>query len=159
MRLEYRAEVQGGKVVMPTKRREQMAADIAKAFEGKAITITVEKRKKGRSPEQNRYYWGVVVQVIATMLKDYDPTTVVTPELCHEYLKKRFLPMVQEWQEVIVKTPDDRQEIIFTTTVLSTTQFMDYLELIAEWAASLGWVVPSPDEFCFEGETVDVDKH
>ena len=83
-----------------------------------------------RSNPQNRYYWGVCVEIIS----DH---TGFTPEEIHEVLKHKFL------------TPKERmgQQIYPNTTQLDTREFNLYIEKIQRWASeSLGLVIPDPNQ-------------
>ena len=59
--LQYFATVTDtGKISVP-RRMEQ---EVGEKFKGQRIEITFRKKKKHRSSEQNRYYWGVVIPYI-----------------------------------------------------------------------------------------------
>src|ERR1039458_7616319 len=64
---------------------------------GKRVQVTVEKIKHKRSNNQNQYYWGVVVKLIAQH-------TGHDPEQIHELLKQQFSP---RWHfiEVMIGNP------------------------------------------------------
>jgi hypothetical protein len=59
-------------------------------------------RKKTRSQHQNSRYWAIVRELSAKLGH--------SPEIWHEYLKRRFLPMVE------VEFPDWTTQIIPTST-------------------------------------------
>ena len=77
-----------------------------------------------RSNGQNKYYFGVVVDMISE-------ETGNEPEETHELLKMRFLkPMGKR-----------------NTTELTTQEFKIYIERIQIWAAqTLNIVIPDPNE-------------
>jgi len=156
--LTYIAKVENGRIQMGERKRKRMSGEIARAFDGKTVTITVQQRKRTRTSEQNRYYWGVCVSILSRMFHDYNPDIVVTPELTHEFCKRRFLPMVTDWEDVKLNTPEGTQEFIRTTKTLTTTQFMDYITLLQNFAADYGWEIPDPHEMMPEAEAVDIDK-
>lgn len=158
VKLTYYAKVEAGKVTgLPTKRFRE---EVAQAFEGKAIQLTVERKRKRRSPEQNRYYWGVVITILAHSFKEWNPDLIVTHDDVHEWAKERFLPMITDLEIFEMETPEGKKEIRRTTTRLTTAQFMDYILLIQEWAAEYSLYIPDPNEWEFESlEKVDVDKH
>ena len=56
--------------------------ELIKSFEGKELTITIEKKKNNRSILQNNYYWGVVIPMLREGMKEHGMN--VTKEECHE---------------------------------------------------------------------------
>ena len=85
-----------------------------------------------RSVQQNRYYWGVVVDLLAAY-------TGYLPEEMHEALKMLFL------KDNTRKIPTLR-----STTELTTIEFEDFLEGVRVWAASeLNCIIPLPNEVDF----------
>jgi len=98
-------------------------------LEDKKIQVIVRKYKTSRSNEQNRYYWGVVVKILADSF-GYDP------EEMHEALKWEFL------KKKGVKIPT-----VISTTKLTTTQFQNYVEKVQRWASvEHGIIIPDPHE-------------
>lgn len=101
------------------------------AFEGKEIYVTVNKKVNSRSSQQNRYYWGVVINMLAEF-------TGYTPDEMHDALKMLFL-----------KIPGERglPDRLKSTTELTTVEFENYMEQIRNWAAvELAYYVPLPNE-------------
>lgn len=94
--------------------------------------------KKQRSGNQNRYYFGVMVDLIS----EY---TGFTRNELHEVLKHKFLRKTL-W--IPKKDGVKEQSIItYSTTDLTTKQFEDYLSEIRQWASSdLGLFLPEPNE-------------
>ena len=84
--LTYTGKVeQDGTLKLPgAKIRKEVAH-----FAGKEIEVTIQRKKKHRSSPQNRYYHGVVVEMIRAGMKDMGDD--VTPDQVHEFLKWRFL--------------------------------------------------------------------
>ncbi len=96
------------------------------------IEITIGKRKKGRSNNQNSYYWAVVVEILSKELG-------YTPDEIHEALKMKFL----------VKHTGKIPTYV-STTKLSTVKMEEYLTKVREWASSfLGCYIPLPGEVDF----------
>ena len=110
------------------------------AAKGCAVVLTIEEFKDKRSNQANRYYFGVVVDLIHRALKEsgWD----ITKEGTHELLRFRFLrenrPIGEDGE--------------FVTTVRSTTEldrqeFGDYIEACCRFAAEyLNVVIPAPNE-------------
>jgi hypothetical protein len=101
-------------------------------FEGKRASVTVEPIRKNRSDKENRYYWGVVVNLISKELGYF-------PDETHHALRFKFLRTSGGEQGTL--------ETAKSTTELSTKEFEDYLEHIRIWAgAFLGIYIPKPNE-------------
>lgn len=96
--------------------------------------ITISKPKKGRSSNQNRYYWGVLIETL------FELGWFFTPEEWHEFLKKTFNSKlyVINGQEVLVPQ---------STAKLSTADFEKYCERIRMWASAEADIyIPLPNE-------------
>ena len=108
----------------------------------KRVQVTVEKLKHNRTNGQNRYYWGVVVKLIAQH-------TGHDTEQVHELLKQLFSP---KWCPFV--STASRSELLFgdlaiptSTARLDTIAFAEYTEKCRMWANEfLGLNVPLPDE-------------
>jgi len=98
---------------------------VATFKDGTKLDITIRKHKSKRSNEQNRYYFGVVLPILA----DYFGHDNV--EDLHEDLKLKFNPIESKLN------PDTK--IGGTTTKMSTEEFYSgetsYVERICRWAA------------------------
>ena len=101
-----------------------------KTLEGERIDLILRKRTDQRSDQQNKYYHGVVVKLLAD-------STGYTPEEMHENLKRMFL-----------STKDAHGLIrIGSTAALKTLEFKDYLDKIIRWAAiDMGIPIPEPND-------------
>lgn len=111
------------------------------AFEGKEITITITKKSKKRSNEQNAYLWGVVYPIVKNGLKEigYNQITI---EQVHELLKGTFIK-----EDIVNELSGEVKTITGHTSDLTTSQFMDYLAQIKQFAAEqLGCYIPDPNE-------------
>jgi hypothetical protein len=109
-------------------------------FAGKKVVLSVERKKKKRSIDQNRYYWKVVVPMAKAGL--YDVGYIYTLKETHERMKRMFI--IKE--KVNFKTGEIEQ-ITGSTTELTTTEMMEYFAQIQQWASEyLGVVIPSPNE-------------
>lgn len=90
-----------------------------------------------RSTPQNKYYWGVVVELLSTDL-GYSKFEI------HEILKWKFLR-----EPKYIKTTEGVQEIWIpkSTTKLTTKEFEKYMTEIRDWALiDLNIVLPLPNE-------------
>jgi len=89
------------------------------ALEGKSIELVLRRKRSQRSLRQNRYYWGVVVEILSGHF-GYEAKEL------HEALKFKFLKIHTEEELVTVRS----------TTTLNTKEFIDYIDRIQRWAAS-----------------------
>ena len=139
MKLIYNGEVKNGKFHI--FRRAEFLEDVLRMFNGKTVVISVEKKKKTRSLPQNSFYWGVVVPMVRQGLLDVGYR--VSIEETHETLKEKFIR-----KEIVNEdTGEVLTEISKHTWELSTSEFMDYLAEIQQWAAEyLDIVIPDPGE-------------
>lgn len=109
-------------------------------FEGHEIELEIKKKKRRRSGQLNRYYWGVVVALIqegmVTLGNDVSRNDV------HYYLKYRF-----NYKELVNIGTGEVLQIPDSTTDLSNTEFMEYMEKCKQFAAEfLNVVIPEPLE-------------
>lgn len=100
--------------------------------------IEIKKDKEKRSGNQNRYYWGVVIQMISEH-------TGFFPDEAHELLKQKFLSYDKAF-----KSTGEAFTISRSTTDLDTWEFENYLEQCRIFAAvEIEIVIPLPNE-CIE---------
>lgn len=100
--------------------------------------VEIKRDRSNRSGNQNRYYWGVVIQ----MISDY---TGFFPDEVHELLKGKFLKY-----DLVFKSTGQAETISRSTTDLDTYEFEQYLEKCRIYAASeIEIVIPLPNE-CLE---------
>lgn len=105
-----------------------------------AVTIEVKLKKRVRSDVQNAYYWGVVVAMISERLRELGHE--VDRDLTHEFLKGRFL-----YSELTDPNTGEVMRIPKKTSELATSEFMDYLEHVKQFAAeTLDIYIPDPNE-------------
>ena len=131
-----------GEIKLPKRLR----AEVGKAFAGKDVIVTFARPKKTRSSEQNRYYWGVVVRMVCegfqSLGNPVNPDNAEDIELTHEYLKRRFLQPIQ-----VADVNGEVHDLGHTTTNLSTSQMMDYIAQVQQFAVEfLNIVIPEPGE-------------
>jgi len=117
--------------------------DFLKQFAGKSVKVTVEKWKKQRSLQQNKYYFGsLILQVIDALVENGYPRSELNAEIVHEMLKAKFLK-----KDLVSEITGDVINITGSTATLTTTEFMDYIDDIARWMAEyLGSVLILPNE-------------
>lgn len=108
-----------------------------KELDETTVQVTVEKFRKVRSGEQNRYYWGVVINIACR-------ETGWTKSEMHEYLKYALLTetkiLEKEGKMYEIKSYD-------TTTNKKTTEFENYLRSCREHlSVEFSVYIPLPHE-------------
>jgi hypothetical protein len=134
---EIISEVKNGTLT----RNRNLIKDAIATFEGKQIVIKIEKAKKKRSTQQNRFYYGVIIPIVQNCLKEAGH--IMTNESTHDLIKLKFLKETlfvnEETGEVI--------ERIKSTTELSTSQFMNLLAEINNFTFEyFGVTLPNPND-------------
>lgn len=107
------------------------------------VGIVVEPYKYNRSGSQNRYYWGVVIPLIADEIGEEKDVT-------HDILKARFLKYKKT-----IKSKRTGQEktmtVVGSTTKMTTVEFMEYTETVKRWASiHLNIFIPDPGDVSFD---------
>ena len=137
MNYEIRSEVKNGSLT----RNVNLIKDAIQTFEGKQIIIKIEKAKKKRSTQQNRFYYGVIIPIVQNCLKEAGH--VMTNESTHDLIKLKFLKETL----FVNETTGEVIERIKSTTELSTSQFMDLLAEINNFTFEyFGVNLPSPND-------------
>lgn len=115
-------------------------AALQKAMRLKPGRYKVEIKRAGkRSLQQNRYYWGVVVDLVKQGL--FDLGHEVSAEETHDWLKAKF-----NYLEVVNEETGECEHIPRSTTEMTKEQFGEFIERIAQFAAEfLGVVIPAPN--------------
>lgn len=101
-------------------------------YKGKILKTTFAEVRKNRSQEQNSYYWGVVISMIAQHTGYY---TNEEKEDIHNELKRIILPR------------NGRLGIPKSTSNMNTIEFSDFIEKVRIWATQvLNLYIPNPNE-------------
>jgi hypothetical protein len=137
MNYEIRSKVKNGTLT----RNVNLIKDAIQTFEGRQIIIKIEKFKKKRSTQQNRFYYGVIIPIVQNCLKEAGH--VMTNESTHDLIKLKFLKETL----FVNETTGEVIERIKSTTELSTSQFMDLLAEINNFTFEyFGVSLPSPND-------------
>ncbi len=142
-KFEIQTKVEGGKV---TRNRSKLSETIA-AFEGKNVTISIERTRNKRTNLQNRWYWGVCVPMVQDRLRELGE--LLSKESTHDLLKMVVMKIDPALivDEIIIEDTGESIERLKSTTELTTTEFMAYKEHIQQWAIqSLDVDIPDPEE-------------
>jgi hypothetical protein len=98
---------------------------------GEVVEVIIRKRRSKRSDRANRYYFGVVIKLMAEHC-GYEPDEM------HEALAFRFLRVEDD---PITGSPRRKR-----TPKTNTAEFSDYVDQCIRFAAELGVYVPQPHE-------------
>jgi hypothetical protein len=119
------------------RNRKRFTGELSRMRDGEVL-VMITKKHATRSAQANRYYWGVVVELLAQH-------TGYTPEEIHEILKARFIP---KKLSVANGNGEIKGEFVIggTTTSMNKLEFGEYITSIRQWAAEeLDVVIPDPD--------------
>ena len=98
---------------------------------GRDVDVVVKRHRKDRTSPQNRYYYGVVVAVLADHL-GYERDEL------HEAVAQKFLSLTG---------PDDPLQRRRSTADLTTAEMTDYIEQVRRFASSeFGCYIPDANE-------------
>jgi hypothetical protein len=114
-------------------------------FDGQAVEIRLEAWAAPRSVQQNRYYWGVVVEGAREVFR-YSWGQILTPATAHRILKSIFLGK----EEVVNRKTGEVVLIGGSTTELSTREMTSYIESIRAWALEEAQIVIDPPDYSEE---------
>lgn len=113
---KFYGKVEQGKLKLDLREKFH---ELIQSLEGKRIEIVLKEKTAERSDQQSRYYFGVVVAMIADYVGH-------TKDEMHSILKEKFH--------------------IKTTTTLKANEFQDYISKVIRFAATdLELNIPDPD--------------
>lgn len=121
--------------------RKQIAATL-KAHAGTQIEVRIKRHKATRSERANRYYWGVVLPLLA---KENEQTC----EELHDAMCVLFLPDEKKRVEFFNKMTGESLTVetdARRSSKLKGDEFFDFVERVRLWGLEfLGVVTPDPD--------------
>lgn len=110
--------------------------DALKMLKKEKYTVTIERPKKKRSINQNRYYWAVLGLISQETGNEADDL--------HDYFKTRFIP----GSLVTFKETGEQSQVVGKSSALDTFDFGQYLDQIRAFAIQeLNIYVMSPEEY------------
>jgi len=151
--ITYFGTIENG--LLKIKGRKQFDFEL-KQFEGKEVEISISKKKRKRSGQQNKTYWlwcGILAAELA-----------LTKEQMHDLVKCKFLTYkvyfinnikVEKQGDVyidinsgeVVQGEVKEVELMKSTTELTTTEFMEFMDSFQFWAKDFFNVtLPNPNE-------------
>lgn len=113
-------------------------AGLASMRDGEYL-LTVAKAFATRSPQQNNFWWGVVIERFCEKLGN-------TPKAMHDILKTELIGehyLIPDMNGVIVR----EVTIPGSTAKLTTVKFSELIENAQAFGAELGINVPNPGEY------------
>ncbi len=138
MKLLVTGSVSDGRLILSNRKRFD---DDIKQFEGKRVEVVISKLNKRKSNEQNRYLWGVVYPCALRGFQDAGHSGLDLNDI-HEYFKGQYL---SKGKEIANPKTGETITVSKTTTILSTTEMMEYIEEIARFCAEfLNTIIPDP---------------
>ena len=117
------------------------------AFEGKEVVLTIERKRNRRTNPQNRWYWGVAVELVRNQLKECGYQ--VSKEETHELIKIQMTKRDPETmlKEFVIESTGAVIKSMRSSADLTTTEFMAFKESIQQWAIEvLDLYIPDPNE-------------
>lgn len=139
MTLQFHGQIDGnGQLVLNDPRAFKR---FAKTLSGERVTVTLTKAKSKRSLDQNAWIWGVAYPLIAEHCGNdhHEHEQLHYDLLSVRYGTVAIAPMVPGAQPRIVPAK--------TTSSMTTTEFSEYMEWLARFAAEkLDVVIPLPDD-------------
>lgn len=124
-----------------------MLAAAISNYEGKRVEITIEQAKNKRTNPQNRWYWGVAVEMISHLMLDLG--SPLSKEDCHVMIKMAVGNIEPSliYEEIVIESTGEIIRRMKSTSELTTTDFMAFKQHIQQWATeTIDINIPDPDE-------------
>lgn len=136
-KIQVKTTVNSGRFI----RNINILLDAIKSFEGKEVLVTLEKPVKKRSNPQNNFYWGVCIVIIKQALRETG--NILNENEIHDLLRLKFL----KHTILIKEETGEYVERMKSTTELTTTEFMEYILSIQQFASEyFDVIIPNPNE-------------
>ncbi len=108
-------------------------------FRGKNVTLTVERKYNKRSNQQNKFYFGCIIEEEIQCFKEFWGE-IYTKDQIHEWNKTMFWAEEKIVNDEVVKKP-------CSSTPFTTVQWEEKIELIRQWFyLKFEWVMPLPNQ-------------
>jgi len=110
-------------------------------FKNSEVDIVITKKRKTRSYQQNRYYWGVLIPCIQNGLFETQGEWL-TKDATHEFLKSNF-----NYKELVSDNTGEVIKLPISTTETTTLEFEEYQDKCRIFADEfLNIIIPLPNE-------------
>ncbi len=129
-------QVKHGKLFI--NHRRQFDQQVRGLDERWILEVIVRRLRATRSTQQNRYWWGVCVELVSQH-------TGYTPDEVHEIAKQMFIPKRLAVQD---GNGEIQGEFVIggSTRQMNTAEFSAFTERFKQWAAeTLDVVIPDPE--------------
>lgn len=137
--MKLRANILNGKLDFTGSR--QWVKERIKLLQDGEYTVEIKKYKKQRSIDQNRYYWGCIVQLVYDGLRDAGYDEIRNPEDAHDMIKEMF------FKKIIFSEQKGELAMVQSSTNFSTAEFEEKMQSIRQWAQEfLNINIPLPNE-------------
>jgi hypothetical protein len=137
------SKVENGRLL---SNRKMLSAAIAN-YEGQRVEISIEKAKNKRTNPQNRWYWGVAIEIISNRLIELG--SPMNKENIHVMLKLAVGKIEPSliYNEIVIESTGEVLNDLKSTSELTTTEFMAFKQHIQQWSIeTLDVNIPDPDE-------------
>lgn len=136
MKIEYPGRIIDGQLKITD--RKDFDSEI-KSQKNCYVKVTIQKMKRTRSNEQNRYWWGVVIAYLKRGFLDLGHD--LEPSEVHNFVKHKFCRY-----ELVNEETGEIIETVKGTSKMTTTEMMTLISDIQEWAAIFMNInIPDPD--------------
>lgn len=110
-------------------------------YEGKEVEITIKRKYKHRSNQQNAFYWGVTIPIFQELIFEVWGELKSKEEI-HEILKSQC-----NYEEKVNTNTGESVKIPKSTTELTTTEWMEYEHKMKQFAMDFfNATLPEPNE-------------
>ncbi len=124
------------------KRNRKLIRDAIETFNGATVTITIQKFRKSRSNPQNRFYWGCLIPIVQEGLREATGEVRDANSIHYNILLPMFAPI----RDVVNKETGEVFGERITSSEMTTTEFMEFVNDIQKWGAEfLGVDIPDPN--------------
>ena len=137
------SKVENGKLL---SNRKMLVAAIQN-YEGQKVEITIEKARNKRTNPQNRWYWGVAVEMVSMRLLELG--SPMNKEDLHTLIKLAVGKIEPSliYHEIVIESTGEIITQLKSTSELTTTDFMAFKQHIQQWAVdTLDIQIPDPNE-------------
>jgi len=136
--MRFKGQVQNGKLILDDRTLFMKAM---KKLNGNVV-IDISEGRGPRSLQQNSYYWGVVIEILAD---EFGYQTKEEKEYLHNVLMDKFIE--DDTYELKMGEEVVSGKTRKTSSSLNTKQFEAYLANIRRWASQeYGVFIPEPNE-------------
>lgn len=122
-----------GEKFLEYRKPEYVTEQLRQYPDNRPVIVTVEAMVAKRSNNQNSYLWGVVYPIIAE-------ATGYSENEVHEWAKTAYL------KPHIIKIRSKTYAVTSSTTSLSVSDMVEYIDKLCALAVELGSRVPTPAE-------------